>query len=303
MYIVTRPLQPLSSILNLDLIFAPPTTPVAGPAAAAAAATGSAAPRMHTTAEISLLWQAYHSTHPTLAPTFLSASIPPRIYSAMAGAAHACPRFVIPLPREPEGGPGAGQGEDAAFEMYYLQWLFHPTRGVAREWRSDAEAGAHPALPMSSVLFTPLAEFRSSGEWAQPHLVLTHYTDLHNIPPAGTGTASTPHQPIHPDEAHHPVILMRGEILSHPSSSALASPLPTSHLSLTQSQAQLLAMAVQRFYAAAISPEEATAGQKGENDAQRAERQARRDMLDMFARGDPAFDIAKLVKMAYAGVA
>lgn len=35
-----------------------------------------------------------------------------------------------------------------------------------------------PNLPATTVLFTPLAEYQMRHEFAQPALILTHYTDL-----------------------------------------------------------------------------------------------------------------------------
>jgi ATP synthase mitochondrial F1 complex assembly factor 1 len=71
------------------------------------------------------------------------------------------------------------------------------------------------------VLFTPLQEYKFRQTFAQPYLGLTHYTDL----------ATT-----------HGIVLMRGEITSSPSS--------TDKYLLSQSDAQLLALGVQRFYLA-----------------------------------------------------
>jgi ATP synthase F1 complex assembly factor 1 len=199
-----------------------------------------------------------------------------------------CDRFVVPLPREVSGQPDGTNG----YEMFYLQWLFHPTEGVdLASWHRNQTEGAHSPLPISTVLFTPLAEFRSSGEWAQPHLVLTHYPDLYNIPPSSsTSVTASASNPI-----HHPLVLLRGEILSSPSASPLASPLPTSHLALSQSRAQLLSVALQRFYIAARPV-------PGETEQERIDREKRRDALDMFSRGDEKFDWEGLVGMAYGGV-
>jgi len=203
-----------------------------------------------------------------------------------------CDRFVVPLPREVDGQPDGTNG----YEMFYLQWLFHPTEGVdLGSWHRNQVAGSHSPVPISTVLFTPLAEFRSSGEWAQPHLVLTHYPDLQNIPPASPATTTTTSSSSASKPIHHPLVLLRGEILSSPSASPLASPLPTSHLALSQSRAQLLAVALQRFYTAA-------APVPGETDQERIGREKRRDALDLFARGDEKFDWEGLVGMAYAGV-
>jgi ATP synthase mitochondrial F1 complex assembly factor 1 len=207
----------------------------------------------------------------------------------MVEAATKCGRFVVPLPRAL-----SGLGEEG-YEMFFMQWLFHPTEGVS-SLDSTADGDAHSPLPITSVLFTPLAEFRKNGEWSQPHLVLTHYPDLYNIPPSSsTVTSSTSSSKSIPNGQHHPIILLRGEILSSPNSSALSSPLPSSNLSLTQSQAQLLAMALQRFYCSSIPA-------PVESEKDKEERLGRKEALEMFARGDERFDWEGLVQMAYGGV-
>lgn len=70
-----------------------------------------------------------------------------------------------------------------------------------------------PVPAPSTVLFTPLAEYKSRQEYAQPYLILTHYTDL---------------------SASHDVVLMRGEI--------------TPNVSLNDTEAQILAIRMQLFY-------------------------------------------------------
>lgn len=92
---------------------------------------------------------------------------------------------------------------------------------------------------------------------------------------------------------------MRGEILSTPSSAPATSSLPTSHLALSQSEAQLLAMATQRFYCAGLDP--SSVGRK-ESEAERKEREKRKEAVEMFARGDERFDWEGLAEMAYGGV-
>lgn len=65
----------------------------------------------------------------------------------------------------------------------------------------------------STVLFTPLAEYKARQSYAQPYLILTHYTDL---------------------AATHGVVLMRGEI--------------SSNVALNAIDAQVLAVRMQLFY-------------------------------------------------------
>lgn len=85
----------------------------------------------------------------------------------------------------------------------------------AQEWSLLPQpAGVNePVPPPSTVLFTPLAEYKARQEYAQPYLILTHYTDLANS---------------------HNVVLMRGEI--------------TPNVALNSTDAQVLAVRMQLFY-------------------------------------------------------
>ncbi|KAJ9093471.1 hypothetical protein QFC19_008330 [Naganishia cerealis] len=267
-------IKPLSQILNLDLIYAHP----------------------HTTQAISLLWQHYHTAHPTLSSTFLSATIPPKTYGGMVDLAKRYPNFVIPLPRDPTGenrDTSSVPGDQTPFEMFYLQWLFHPTPSMITPSTVSEGQRDVPKLPIASVLFTPLAEFKNASEWAQPQLVLTHYPDLHNnpIPADGQSTSTATNQP-----QHHPVVLMRGEISPSQAKSSLTSPLPSTHLALTQAQAQLLALAIQRFYCSELVPE------VGESAEAKRQREERTKSLRDFRERPAEWDWKGLIKLSYAGV-
>ncbi|KAJ9099906.1 hypothetical protein QFC21_003911 [Naganishia friedmannii] len=266
-------IKPLSQILNLDIIYAHP----------------------HTTQAISLLWQHYHTAHPTLSSTFLSATIPPKTYASMVDLAKRYPNFVIPLPRDPTGenATPSATGEQPAFEMFYLQWLFHPTISMTASSATPEGKRDVSKLPIASVIFTPLAEFKNASEWAQPQLVLTHYPDLHNnqIPLNSQSTSTAADQP-----QHHPVVLMRGEISPSQAKSSLTSPLPSTHLALTQAQAQLLALALQRFYCSELVPE------IGESLEAKRLREERTKSLRDFRERPAEWDWKGLVKLAYAGV-
>lgn len=274
--------QPLSQILNLPLIYSSP----------------------HSSSSISTLWQTYHSAHPTLSPTFLSAIIPPATYAGMVELARERPMFVLPLPREAQQGSsgmpgGKGEGEKG-WEMFFLQWTFHPTSSMALEDMSgDGKTRATPRLPASSVMFTSLEEYKQKGEWARPFLVLTHYPDLHNNPighPAPPALASSPGATIEVDPTspaqNHPLILMRGEI-SPSSTKPLLDALPSTDLSLTQSEAQLLALGLQRFYCSTLDV-------PGEGERGRKERQERESSLRGF--GGEGWDWKQLGRMAFGGV-
>ncbi|KAM0748730.1 ATP11-domain-containing protein [Meredithblackwellia eburnea MCA 4105] len=142
------------------------------------------------------LWTGFHQ-----AKGFLSAAIPTETYLRMKAVANKYATFVLPLAREIEG--ETSEEKKTAVEMHLLQWAFLPP-----------PAGAPTTTPdPSTVLFTPLAEFQSRQSFAQPYLILTHYTDL---------------------SSSHSLVLMRGEI--------------TDNVALSPTDAQVLTMRLQQFY-------------------------------------------------------
>lgn len=70
-----------------------------------------------------------------------------------------------------------------------------------------------PVPAPSTTLFTPLAEYQMRQSYAQPYLIMTHYTDL---------------------SLSHNVVLMRGEI--------------SDNVALSATDAQVLAVRLQMFY-------------------------------------------------------
>ncbi|KAL8292234.1 hypothetical protein RQP46_001700 [Phenoliferia psychrophenolica] len=120
-----------------------------------------------TPASISQLWTTYHQ-----AKGFLSAAIPTATYERMSTVAKKYPLFVLPLARDIVG-EDKPEGSAGAVEMHLL---------------------------VSFVLFTPLAEYQARQSFAQPYLILTHYTDL---------------------STSHGVVLMRGEISDNVALNAL----------------------------------------------------------------------------------
>jgi ATP synthase F1 complex assembly factor 1 len=218
----------------------------------------------HDDAAIAKIWTTYHSTHPTLSNSFLSASVPSKTYDTMISLAKANPFFVIPLPRS------AGQSTSDVvktdeYEMFVLQWLFHPT--------PESSPSGKPLPSTASAIFTPLEEFKKQGEWAQPYLVLTHYPDLSHS---------------------HGTVLMRGEISTASAGGPDGSDLNPGYL-LSQPQAQLLALALQRFYCAGIEV-------KGEGAAGTQERLKRIEALTGFRERPEQWDWTGLVNMAYGGL-
>ncbi|PNY29199.1 Protein ATP11, mitochondrial [Tolypocladium capitatum] len=95
--------------------------------------------------ELTAIWRLRHAN----SPQKICAVIPAGTYQAMEDVARRSPQFVLPVPHESQGA-----------EMHFLQWTF------------DA------ASRTSTVLFTQLAEYKTRGEFAQPHTTVTHHLDL-----------------------------------------------------------------------------------------------------------------------------
>jgi ATP synthase mitochondrial F1 complex assembly factor 1 len=95
--------------------------------------------------ELTAIWRLRHAS----SPQNICAVVPAAAYRAMERAARSAPQFVLPVPHE-------GQGA----EMHFLQWTFDAPSRTA------------------TVLFTQLAEFKTRGEFAQPHTTVTHHLDL-----------------------------------------------------------------------------------------------------------------------------
>ncbi len=198
-------LQPLSSILNLDKLLETP----------------------HTPEQISILWRAYHEIRSGgTGRGYLCATVPVESYEKMLGVASKYPTFVLPVPR------GNVQVEEnvkePAHEFYLMEWGFHgspPEPASSRELFALPMASSSPQT--STILFTPLQEYKLRQSFATPYLVLTHYTDLVNS---------------------HGLVLLRGEITPSGTSSGVGAGEDSARYMINQQDAQLLAIHVQRFY-------------------------------------------------------
>ncbi|KAF8061022.1 ATP11 protein-domain-containing protein [Lyophyllum atratum] len=206
----SSPVKPLSSILNLPKIMETP----------------------HTPAQIGALWTAYHASRSGgTGRGYVCASIPLDLYNRMAGIGERYPSFIVPVPRVRSATETKAEGEeDTAYEFYFLQWDFHDVPAVptvtedifAAKLPTSFSAGVNPKT--STVLFTPLQEYKMRAAFATPYIVLTHYTDL----------------------AHsHGVVLLRGEITPATASSGGSG---DARYMMSQEDAQLLAMTAQKFY-------------------------------------------------------
>ncbi|KAF9454990.1 ATP11-domain-containing protein [Macrolepiota fuliginosa MF-IS2] len=197
----SSPVKPLSNILNTSRIVSTP----------------------HTPEQVSQLWNAYHmSRSGGTGRGFLCASIPLDLYNKMSAVAEKYPTFIVPIrrPRDVSAPPVEGEN-DGAYEFFLLQWDFHdaPPAPSAIEDPFTRPSSVSPNPKISTVLFTPLGEYKLRNTFATPYLVLTNYTNL----------AST-----------HGLVLLRGEIT--PSSGA------SGNYMLSQENAQQLSMAIQKFY-------------------------------------------------------
>ncbi|EIW65008.1 ATP11-domain-containing protein [Trametes versicolor FP-101664 SS1] len=202
----SSPVKALSSIFNIEKILQAP----------------------HTPEQISVLWRAYHASRSGgTGRGYLCAALPVETYEKMLEVATKHPRFVIPVPR------ANAQLEEGstqpAYEFYLMEWGFH---GSPQEPSTSADIFARPkpsSNPQTStILFTPLQEYKQRTSFATPYLVVTHYTDL----------AKT-----------HGLVLLRGEITpSTASSPNVGAGEDNGRYMLSQQDAQLLAVHVQRFY-------------------------------------------------------
>ena len=138
----------------------------------------------------------------------------------MLDVASKYPTFVLPVPRENAQGAAEGSSEPA-YEFYLMEWGFHgspPEPAAAGDPFAAPTPSGGPQT--STVLFTPLQEYKLRQAFATPYLVLTHYTDL---------------------ARSHGLVLLRGEIT--PSAAG-----DGARFMLGQQDAQLLAVHLQRFY-------------------------------------------------------
>jgi ATP synthase F1 complex assembly factor 1 len=141
----------------------------------------------------------------------------------MSAVAEKYPTFIVPIrrARDDVSAPSTKGENDTACEFYFLQWDFHdapPIPTADSSAKVPTPGGENPNPKISTIMFTPLEEYKLRHTFATPYLVLTNYTDL----------AST-----------HNQVLLRGEITPRSNSDKYM---------LSQEDAQQLSMAVQKFY-------------------------------------------------------
>jgi ATP synthase F1 complex assembly factor 1 len=213
---MTNEEQELSTILNLQRLLGIP----------------------HTAEQLSALWTAYHASRSGgTGRGFVCASIPLPIYEKMTKNGRGYPTFVVPVPRVQQPSDTSqlpasslGRQENTAHEFYFLQWDFHPPPPIPsasddpflKPLYTNSAGVSNP--PISTVLYAPLQEYKVRQTFATPYLVLTMYTDL---------------------AASHGIVLLRGEITPSTSVSQGSS---SDRYMISQEDAQLLTIALQRFY-------------------------------------------------------
>lgn len=174
-----------------------------------------------------MLWRAYHASRSGgTGRGFLCATIPVSTYEKMAEVAARYPAFVVPVPRPSAQVSDEEKGSTQPAEFFYLEWGFHgvpPELNTSDNPFSPPKPSSNPQT--STILFAPLQEYKLRSSFATPSLVLSHYTDL---------------------AQSHGMVLLRGEIT--PSTSGAIGLDGDSRYLLSQEDAQLLAMTVQRFY-------------------------------------------------------
>lgn len=249
---------------------------------------------------ISQLWTQYHSLK-----NKLSAVIPARQYAEMVSKAKQYPQFLLPLPRTIVGSDDVNKTANVApgerkngYEMQYMEWGFLPKPDLEEITAKIEQSIDHSkedkeviekASP-TTVLFTPLAEYKLRQEFAQPVLIITHYTDLALskgiVLLRGEVTEGQDAQSAPTGMAAAIAASQAGETSSE-KLDRLKAPLQ-SQGKLSQQDAQLLTVMLQRFY----MPVSSNAGpQPGA--------QERQELLDTF-HGDPErFDVDKLCKSAF----
>ncbi|KAG7098943.1 hypothetical protein E1B28_000833 [Marasmius oreades] len=198
----SSPIKPLSSILNLSRIIS------------------------LNASQIGALWTAYHASRSDgTGRGYLCASISVALYEKMAKNGMKYPVFVLPVPhlKQPSTTKETQKEKNTAYEFYFMEWAFHeppvgPSAATADPFSKPPQCHDASNIPISTILFTPLIEYKMRNSFATPYLVLTHYTDL----------AKT-----------HGIVLLRGEIT--PTSAG------NGHL-LSQEDAQVLSMGLQKFY-------------------------------------------------------
>ncbi|KAI0090013.1 ATP11-domain-containing protein [Irpex rosettiformis] len=203
----SSPVKPLTELLNLEKLLQTP----------------------HTAEQISLLWRAYHASRSKgTGRGYLCATIPLDAYHKMASVASKYPCFILPVPREGAQIAEEKTSEDQkAYEMYFMEWGFHSAPPEPKSSITDLFTKPTPSNnpKTSTILFTPLQEYKQRTSFATPYLVLTNYTDL---------------------ASSHGIVLSRGEIT--PSTSGSIDAGGDGRYMLSQQDAQLLAMGIQKFY-------------------------------------------------------
>ena len=190
----------------------------------------------HTAEQIGALWTAYHAakSRSSTSKVYLSTTVPTATYEQLLSSAAAYPCFILPLPRLDDPAEPAPDTTDPAqrtpHEFYFMQWCKHGSPpspspdGLPSLFNQPSSSSSSsssqgvPNPPCTTVLFTSLLEYKLRQDYAAPHLVLTHYTDL---------------------AQSHGLVLFRGELTLSPNRQSTV---------LSPENAQRLALLLQQFY-------------------------------------------------------
>ncbi|KAG9003961.1 hypothetical protein FRB93_010546 [Tulasnella sp. JGI-2019a] len=206
--------------------------------------------KAHTIEQITALWTVYHASRSSgTGRGYVSAVVPIASYEAMMERARNYPMFVLPLTRpkdESMQSPGEASISEDPAEFFFLQWGLYPAPLIPQPAPKDDlfpqprplvyTDGAGQRNPATStILLTPLVQYKLHQSYAPPYFAITHYTDF----------ART-----------HGIVLLQG-IITPTSSAAVAADggAPDGKYMLTQLDAQMLALGVQQFYLPAMDGE------------------------------------------------
>lgn len=244
--------------------------------------------------------------------------IPASTYRSLISNAQKYPQFVLPLGRKVVDGSEEQDEskltpeeikEKQGFEIQFLEWAFlpHPpliqTKDLTTPIKTEDFKTSGVRIPKpSTVLFTPLAEYKLRQSFAQPILILTHYIDLiesHGIvlmrgDITGSNDESTP-----PASSIHAVqdAIQKGK--SKEEIEELSKPIQ-SQGKIGMKESQVLTMMLQRFYVDSLSgmdklKDKVESGKLN----QVSNEEVRAKLLRDFHEDPQSFDVDLLIKAAY----
>ena len=274
--------------------------------------------------EIEALWRLRHSRD----ARSLVATLTAEKYARMAATARRYPKFVLPIPRPVEDGDKAGdKASDKAVEegkntaervqgQAQEQGPGHDRKEAQKEGRVSGSSGTataadihllewtFPAPQTTVLLFTSLAEYKLRQEYAVPHTTVSMHLELVDGVGGNSNSNINTVEAITtpgPDSGPGPgPVLLHGTVMKD--------------TGVSVDDARWLLMCVQRFYggsgtfpsfpsssssfsaAASSSSPPSTSTLANSHSHSHSHSQTREaKLLDMFTRGDAAFDIGQVL--------